>query len=132
MKSFAVLLALASLVVASPALLADTQSPLTKVLADYPGYSLDLAELRLVQIEGQEPTWVSELEKASHPTRSVDLSLTLYADQHEGSGCQLLRHVSGCHLYQLEHVYSPRSSTETQALGSSAHLRVLSQRECPE
>ena len=63
MKSFAVLLALASLVVASPALLADTQSPLTKVLADYPGYSLDLAELRLVQIEGQEPTWFPSLRR---------------------------------------------------------------------
>lgn len=72
MKSFAVLLALASLVVASPALLVDSQSPLTKVQAEYPGYSLDLAELRLVQIEGQEPTWVSELEKINMKAQGVN------------------------------------------------------------
>ncbi|GJE84666.1 leucine aminopeptidase 1 [Phanerochaete sordida] len=63
MKSFAALLALATLVVASPSLLADTQTPLTKVQSAHAGYDLDLAEMRLVQVEGREPAWVSELDK---------------------------------------------------------------------
>ena len=64
MKSFAVLLALASIVVASPTLVNNAQTPLGAVQnVEYPGYNLDLAELRLVQVEGQDPVWVSELEK---------------------------------------------------------------------
>lgn len=31
--------------------------------AQVPGFSLDLSEMRLVQVEGHEPAWVSELEK---------------------------------------------------------------------
>ena len=62
MKSFAALLALASLVVASPTLSGNVQTPLTSDV-EYAGYSLDLAEMRLVQLEGQDPVWVSELEK---------------------------------------------------------------------
>ena len=65
MKSFSVLLALASLVIASPAILNNAQIPLGSVqdATQYPGYDLDLAELRLVQVEDQDPVWVSELEK---------------------------------------------------------------------
>ena len=31
--------------------------------ANYPGYDLDLNELRLVQLEGREPVWMTEYEK---------------------------------------------------------------------
>lgn len=31
--------------------------------ANYPGYDLDLNELRLVQLEGGEPVWMTEYEK---------------------------------------------------------------------
>lgn len=31
--------------------------------ANYPGYDLNLNELRLVQLEGREPVWMTEYEK---------------------------------------------------------------------
>lgn len=31
--------------------------------ANYPGYDLNLNELRLVQLEGGEPVWMTEYEK---------------------------------------------------------------------
>ena len=31
--------------------------------ANYPGYDLDLSELRLVQLEGRDPVWMTEYEK---------------------------------------------------------------------
>lgn len=31
--------------------------------ANYPGYDLDLNDLRLVQLEGREPVWMTEYEK---------------------------------------------------------------------
>jgi hypothetical protein len=38
------------------------QTPLTGY-ASYPGFSLDLNERRLVQLEGKPPVWMTELEK---------------------------------------------------------------------
>lgn len=74
MKSFAILLALASIVVASPSLVVDDQTPLA--VAEYAGYDLDLAQLRLVQVEGKEPEWISELDKASRLLLSAHRLLT--------------------------------------------------------
>lgn len=31
--------------------------------ANYPGFDLDLNELRLVQLEGRDPVWMTEYEK---------------------------------------------------------------------
>ena len=31
--------------------------------ANYPGYDLDLNDLRLVQLEGRDPVWMTEYEK---------------------------------------------------------------------
>lgn len=31
--------------------------------ANYPGYDLDLNALRLIQLEGREPVWMTEYEK---------------------------------------------------------------------
>jgi bacterial leucyl aminopeptidase len=33
----------------------------------YEGYNLDLSAQRLVQMEGREPVWMTELEKVSYP-----------------------------------------------------------------
>lgn len=73
MKSFVPLLALASIAVASPFVIqGQEQYPLGTAeslpveetdFSTYPGFSLDLDELRLVQVEGQSPEWISELQK---------------------------------------------------------------------
>ena len=63
MKSFAALLALVSIVAAVPAAY-NEQIPLGEQ-ATYPGFSLDLNARRLVQMDGQEPIWMTELEKVA-------------------------------------------------------------------
>ncbi len=72
MKSFASLLALASLAASTPlSFYENNQLPIggsqqieaEELLSSYPGVSLDLDERRLVQLEGQAPAWVSELDK---------------------------------------------------------------------
>ncbi|THG98571.1 hypothetical protein EW026_g3651 [Hermanssonia centrifuga] len=72
MKSFASLLALASLAASTPlSFYENNQFPIggsqqieaEELLSSYPGVSLDLNERRLVQLEGQAPAWVSELDK---------------------------------------------------------------------
>ncbi|KAF8205140.1 peptidase [Pholiota molesta] len=62
MKSFSLLIALVSLVSATP-LLYDDQIPLNAEATTYPGFDLDLNALRLVQMDGQAPVWMTELEK---------------------------------------------------------------------
>jgi leucyl aminopeptidase len=59
MLSFAVLLGLVNLVVAGPLY---EQIPISGQ-STHPGFSLDLNARRLVQFEGQEPKWLTELEK---------------------------------------------------------------------
>ena len=67
-SSFLALASLLTLAIASPVTqLSDAQVPLGGDLpTSYPGYSLDLAEQRLVELEGQAPVWMSELEKVSY------------------------------------------------------------------
>lgn len=60
MKSLVFLLGLVNLVVSGP--LAFEQVPISRQLC-HPGFSLDLNDRRLVQFEGQEPKWLTELEK---------------------------------------------------------------------
>lgn len=104
MRSFAVLLALASLVVATQSLVDNAQTPLGSVSSQVPGFTLDLAEMRLVQVEGQEPAWVSELEKVQKLISwSMEIS-NASADQHEGPRPQLLRHVRRCQQLPFERV----------------------------
>lgn len=62
MKSFSLLIALVSLVSATP-LLYNDQLPLNAEATTYPGFDLDLNALRLVQMDGQAPVWMTELEK---------------------------------------------------------------------
>jgi leucyl aminopeptidase len=40
----------------------------------YPGFNLDLSAQRLVQMEGQEPVWMTELEKVSYALQLASLS----------------------------------------------------------
>ncbi|KAH8106205.1 hypothetical protein BXZ70DRAFT_918624 [Cristinia sonorae] len=47
---------------------ADSQRPM---IVSYPGFDLDLNELRLVQLEGQEPVWMTELEKINLKAEGV-------------------------------------------------------------
>ena len=56
------LLPLLSCAVATPLLanFENGQAPLSQAVS---GFSLDLNEMRLVQMEGQAPVWMSELDK---------------------------------------------------------------------
>jgi hypothetical protein len=38
-------------------------------ITTFPGFDLDLSARRLVQFEGQEPVWMTELEKVLYVTR---------------------------------------------------------------
>ena len=76
MKTFAVLLSLLTLAIANPiGIYGQEQEQLSMELPTrYPGYSLDLSAMRLVELEGQSPVWMSELEKVrtaflTHPSR---------------------------------------------------------------
>lgn len=78
MKSFAVLLSLLTLAIASPlGQFGQEQEQFAMELpTHYPGYSLDLDAMRLVELEGQSPVWLSELEKVRmsfliHPSRKL-------------------------------------------------------------
>lgn len=61
---FQSLLPIISLVVAAAAH-NDEQITLQNSLQTYPGFDLDLDALRLVQLEGQDPVLMTELEKVS-------------------------------------------------------------------
>ncbi|KAF8165145.1 peptidase [Crassisporium funariophilum] len=64
MKSFAILISLVSLVAATPLTYSNNdQAPLSPEETTYPGFDLDLNALRLVHLEGQNPVWMTELEK---------------------------------------------------------------------
>lgn len=93
MKSFASLLAFAGLAVVAAGVARDVQEPM--LATEHPGFSLDLLEQRLVQVEGQDPVWVSELEKARLALRMTQSDVAnVWTDQHEGGRRELLRHVS--------------------------------------
>jgi leucyl aminopeptidase len=71
MKSIFAGLSLASLALAIPFYYPQSASDGNQVqlqlspedFADYPGFDLDLNELRLVQLEGRDPVWMTEYEK---------------------------------------------------------------------
>lgn len=72
MKSFAALLALANLAIAGPSLYHSVQLPLGHdQLVTHPGLDLDLAERRLIEVDGQSPVWVTELEKVATLLQAV-------------------------------------------------------------
>lgn len=65
MKSFAALLALASLAVSATAHVDNAQIPLAQEqLVSYPGFDLDLSEPRIIELDDNTRRVVTELEKA--------------------------------------------------------------------
>lgn len=109
MKSFALIAALASLAVASPVLDVLQQQPLLSTQPEYPtfverptshpGFDLDLSERRLVQLEGQDPVWISELDKVqSFQITPFRTSSHFPSDQSQGQRGQFLRHVRSNHV----------------------------------
>ena len=68
MKSKASLRFLVGLVVATPLLVTGAeQVPFRDA---YPGFNLDLTVQRLVHMEGMDPVWMTELDKARSYSRS--------------------------------------------------------------
>jgi leucyl aminopeptidase len=63
MKSFASLLCFVTLIVATPVTQNEKQVTFNAQTATYPGFDLDLNALRLVEMEGQAPVWMTELDK---------------------------------------------------------------------
>ncbi|THH33775.1 hypothetical protein EUX98_g418 [Antrodiella citrinella] len=74
----------------------------------YPGFDLNLDELRLVQLEGQEPVWMSELEKVTN-TPVLNSSLVTLSRL-----LQINLKAQGVHFFDV---------TDTPNFGSSALLR---------
>lgn len=68
MKSSLLLLSLACTTFSAPVFVADgEQNPFYAGLrTDYPGFTLVLDAQRLVQIEGGETIWMTEMDKVSH------------------------------------------------------------------
>jgi len=89
MRSLLILLSLACATIATPLSSFSDQVPLSNRL-EYQGFDLDLNAPRLVQMEGQPPIWITELEKIDAKAR-------------------------GLKFFDI---------TETQDLGSFAHLRL--------
>ena len=69
MKSFLILISLVSLVSTTP-LVYNEQFPLGTQQESYPGFDLDLNAVRLVQMEGESPVWMTELEKVINQRNS--------------------------------------------------------------
>lgn len=71
----------------------DDQSILYhKSLQTYPGFDLDLNALRWVQLEGQDPVLMTELEKvSSNPYTSCCFQILMCrSDQPQSCRCQVL------------------------------------------
>lgn len=91
--------------------------------ADYPGFDLDLNALRLVQLEGQDPVWMTELEKVGTHFERSSFELNCLVDPSESPRLQVLRHVHKTLLY-LEPHSCIIFSTDAQDLASAAPLRA--------
>ncbi|EGO22330.1 hypothetical protein SERLADRAFT_440355 [Serpula lacrymans var. lacrymans S7.9] len=94
MKSAVLLLSLGCVIAANPLLAHNSNQQVVlngqAYKVEHDGFSLDLSEKRLVQMEGQEPVWMTELEKIEAKAQ-------------------------GLKFFDI---------TETQDLGSYAHLRL--------
>ena len=74
MKAFTFLLCLVHFVVAGP--LGYEQVPINGQTTRS-GFSIDLNDRRLVEFEGQEPKWLTELEKVRIIIQSLAISSTM-------------------------------------------------------
>lgn len=66
-----------------------------ELVTSYPGFDLDLSEQRLVQMDGQEPVWMTELEKVIIQKYLLWLSYLIcyMLDPSQSPRVQVLRHV---------------------------------------
>ncbi|KAK7695698.1 hypothetical protein QCA50_000334 [Cerrena zonata] len=72
MRAFTIILAFVSAALANPLLFADSQqTPLGNQQTTYPGFDVDLNERRLIQLEGQQPVWLTELDKINLKAQGV-------------------------------------------------------------
>ncbi|KAF6762881.1 peptidase [Ephemerocybe angulata] len=93
MKSFGLLLAFLTLAIANPvAQYAQDQVPMG-LPTQYPGYSLDLNELRFVELEGEAPVWMTELEKINLKSMGINF-LDITETQELGLKAKSLRKFS--------------------------------------
>ena len=75
MKSAFALLSLVTLALAVPLIQFEAegdQQLLGELPTSYPGYDLDLGEQRLVELEGQSPKWMTELEKIQLRAKGIN------------------------------------------------------------
>lgn len=120
MKTAVALCLLASLSTASPVFIG--QEPFEYHTVE-PGFSLDLNAQRLVQLEGQPPVWMSELDKVRIYRFSRTLTPHAFTDQGKGPRLQILRHVM-LFISYLNPPLTPTRSTDTQDLQSFALGRI--------
>ncbi|RXW25839.1 hypothetical protein EST38_g116 [Candolleomyces aberdarensis] len=73
MKSFSALLALLTLAIAGPVAQYGREQVPMEIPTSLPGFSLDidLSEMRLVELEGQAPVWMSELDKIQLKAKDI-------------------------------------------------------------
>lgn len=80
MKSSLVLLSLVYTAISSP--LVGEQVPFgAGLVTSYPGFTLDLNAQRLVQTEGREPVWMTELDKVFYNRALGYYRITLFIAQ---------------------------------------------------
>lgn len=140
---FLALLALVSAAVATPLSLYDNgfQTPmidtgdllLTELPTEYPGFDLDLNEIRLVQLEGlDEPVEMTELQKVRLHTGLPPHALFSWClpslDSSQSSRNQILRCVSTRCLPIHAAASSHAVRTEARDLGSRAQFRAARKR----
>ncbi len=89
-KAFAPILAIASVAIATTFTSENTQQPFDVPVVGYSGFDLDLNERRLIQLEGQEPVWVTELDKVSCLESHSYHSHRYFVDQPESRRDKLL------------------------------------------
>ena len=88
LKLFALLLSISSLGKANPIGFAqDDQAPL--------GYDLDLNSLRLIQLEGKDPVWMTEIEKVCFSIRSSSVT------DHRSSATQIQVKAQGIKFFDM-------------------------------
>jgi leucyl aminopeptidase len=91
MKSTFALLSLACLAVSRPLSSPETSEQvflggLEEHSTNYPGFDIDLTSQRLIQLEGREPIWMTELEKVWHLAANFSFTNLVRSDSSKSSG----------------------------------------------
>jgi len=128
MKPSLILLSLAYTALSTPLSTAEgEQAPFHGFPTSYPGFTLDLSAQRLVQTEGGEPVWMTEMDKVFHLQIfvSFDTIMLCLGGSSQRARREFFRYVIesfSCYHAVISHAFF---STETRDLGEFAHLRLL-------